>query len=78
MGRVFAPDEVLPLRVDVALIRRLAVRHHHANRAAQMLLVEAECFGAPAGEIHIRVHLHAIILHRVVERSGRKSTERGL
>src|SRR6516162_9565890 len=52
MGRVFAPDEVLPLRVDVALIRRLAVRHHHANRAAQMLLVEAECFGAPAGEIH--------------------------
>src|SRR5579864_7568683 len=46
-------DGVLPLLGDSALIRRLRVRHHHADLSAEMFLVEAEGFGACAGEVHV-------------------------
>jgi hypothetical protein len=53
-------DGILPLRPGPGLIRRLTVRHHHADPAAKMTLVEPERFGAPAREIDVRVHLHGV------------------
>ena len=50
------------MRVDLALVGRLSVRHHHADLPAQMLLIEAERLGAGAREIHVGRHLHAVDL----------------
>ena len=55
-------DRVPPLGPDAGLAGRLTVRHHHANRSAQMFLIEAERFSTGAGEIHVRKHLHGVLL----------------
>src|SRR4029434_9930676 len=52
---------VLPFRPDLTLIGRLPVRHHHADRAAQMLFIEAECFRTSACEIYVCVHVHVVL-----------------
>src|SRR5947209_18544671 len=49
---------VFPRRVRMALVRCLTVRHHHADRSTQVLLIEAERLRAFACEIHIRIHFH--------------------
>ena len=51
-------DRVLHLGRDLALIRRLPVRHHHPDFSAEVFLVETERLGALTREIHVRVQFH--------------------
>jgi hypothetical protein len=51
-------DGVLELGFDTARLWRLAVRHHHADLAAEMLFIEAERVAALACEVHIGIHFH--------------------
>jgi hypothetical protein len=49
---------ILPVRGDLQLVGHLAMSHHHADLAAEVLFVVAERLGALAGEIDVRVQFH--------------------
>src|SRR5262245_58931962 len=49
---------VLPFRADLALIRCLAVLHHHRDRSAEMTLVEPERVRAVAAVVQVGVQSH--------------------